>query len=133
MSQQSLVFAAAPPCAAADHVEADCPTCIEAAFTAGRLSLVIDDAMPLGRALGGYGWNFAGCGGAAIDASAQVRVVHVISVHAHGEIRGYVLTTGDGALRQRGPCYIGPWPVLDAAVLARVAGAKHVALLNGAA
>lgn len=133
MSQQSLVFAAAPPCAAADHVEADCPTCIEAAFTAGRLSLVIDDAMPLGRALGGYGWNFAGCGGAAINASAQVRVVHVISVHAHGEIRGYVLTTGDGALRQRGPCYIGPWPVLDAAVLARVAGAKHVALLNGAA
>lgn len=113
--------AAASPCAAADHVHAECRACVDAAFGDGRLYLTIDEAMALGRALG-RGWNFAG--DAKADPADLVRVVHVMSRPSGGEIRGYVLL--DGALRQRGPCHHGSWPVLDAAVLARVPGASRV-------
>lgn len=114
-------------CDADGHVAAECRACVAAAFADGRLSLVVDDAMPLGRALGGRGWNFAG--DAKADSADIARVVHVMSKPAGGEIRGYVLI--DGALRQRGPCYAGPWPVLDAEVLKRVPGASRVIAIGG--
>ena len=117
-----MSFDAASRCDSADHVAAECQACVDAAFADGRLSLIVDDATTLGRALGGRGWNFAGDSDA--DSADTARVVHVMSKSAGGEIRGYVLI--DGVLRQRGPCHSGPWPVLDAAVLARVDGALRV-------
>lgn len=118
-------FASTSACEAVDHIAAECPACVAAAFSDGRLHLIVDEAMPLGRALG-RGWSFAG--DAKADASDAARVVHVMSRASGGEIRGYVLI--DGALRQRGPCHSGPWPVLDAAVLARVPGASRVVPLE---
>lgn len=44
--------------------------------------------------------------------------VHVMSRHAGGEIRGYVLI--DGKLHLRHPCYTGRWPEMDEAVEAAI-------------
>lgn len=53
----------------------------------------------------------------------QGRLVNVISTHAKGEIRGYVLS--DGVLHLRPPSYTGRWEAMDHAVgrtLARFLG-----------
>lgn len=50
-----------------------------------------------------------------------VRVVHVMSKPAGGEIRGYVLDA-QGGLRLRLPAYAGDWPELDRAIVESLAG-----------
>lgn len=55
------------------------------------------------------------------DIPGQVRRVHVMSTHAGGEIRSYVLDESR-QLRLAGPCYTGEWSEMDAEV-ARVLGA----------
>jgi hypothetical protein len=102
-------------CAATDHDTADCSRCIEAAFADGRFYLQVD-APSDGDRIGGY------IGQQLRD---RVRVVHVISKPAGGEIRGYVVTE-DRALRLRTPCYSGHWPALDEAVRTRT-GAGSIA------
>lgn len=92
---------------------------VEDAFADGRLFVVVDPPRPHGNRSAA----FAGCNGIKYD--APIRFVHVVSKPAGGEIRGYVLTE-DGVLRGRVPCYTGDWPEIDAAVLARVAGARSV-------
>lgn len=92
---------------------------VEAAFASGSVWLVVDEPRkPYGRHEGAY------VGESPRD--ADLVLVHVMSKAHSGECRGYVLTT-DGALRLRLPCYTGEWPEMDAAVLARVPGARSVA------
>ncbi len=99
---------------------ADPAVLVAEAFRDGRVYLQIDPPRPLG------GRAAAFVGDRAIAPTATIRLVHVMSKPAGGEIHGYVLTE-DGALRLRLPCYTGPWPEMDAEVLARVPGARSVA------
>lgn len=94
---------------------------IEAAFTEGDLYLLIDKPRPHGGRL-----FSAFVGDREVTDGTPLVLVHVMSKPARGEIRGYIMTP-DGALRLRLPEYTGHWPALDAAVLARVPGAKAVA------
>lgn len=75
----------------------------------------------------GYFASFVGARG--VDFNTEVQVVHVISPHRGGEIRGYVLI-GD-RLHLRLPCYTGHWDELDEAV-ARRTGASVVPYELGA-
>jgi hypothetical protein len=72
----------------------------------------------------GRGAHFAGLvaflGGPA-TLPGKVRRVHVMSAHAFGEIRSYVLDEAN-ELRLAGPCYTGEWTEMDAEI-ARVLGA----------
>ena len=70
---------------------------------------------------GGWHANFVGC---RAMVGEKVRGVHVMSRHAGGEIRGYVLDA-DGGLRLRGPCYTGRWESMDEEVAA-ILGARVV-------
>jgi hypothetical protein len=92
---------------------------VESAFVSGVLWLLVDEPRkPHGRHEGAY-----------VGESAkhdELTLVHVMSKAHSGECRGYVLTS-DGVLRLRLPCYTGEWAEMDAAVLARVAGARVVA------
>lgn len=90
------------------------------AFKAGRIYVEIDPPRPLG------GRAAAFVGDRVVDVHEPVRIVHVMSKPAGGEIRGYVLTVADGQLRLRLPCYTGRWDEMDAEVLARVPGARAV-------
>lgn len=49
-----------------------------------------------------------------VDKDAAGQLVHVISPHAGGEIRGYLLI--EHRLHLRLPCYSGEWPEMDMAV-----------------
>lgn len=55
----------------------------------------------------------------------ELELLHVMSVPAGGEIRGYQRPRGksDAAWTVRQPCYTGDWPEVDAAVAALVGGA----------
>ena len=79
---------------------------VEQAIADGHLSIVVDPE----RRLGNYGF----VGDRNYGPEIPIRVVHVMSRPAGGEIRGYVLV--DGELRLRIPCYTGHWPEMDAAV-----------------
>ena len=69
----------------------------------------------------GWHWHFAGVWSLA---GTKVRGVRVMSSHAGGQIRGYVLDE-HGGLRLAGPCYTGHWQEMDEEV-ARVLGAQVV-------
>lgn len=58
------------------------------------------------------------------------RYIHVISLRAGGEIRGYRLCTDRGCAHVRLPAYEGHWPEIDALV-ARVVGCKVIGLDEG--
>lgn len=62
-----------------------------------------------------YGWPLE-VHDPAREARPEVQLVHVVSDHAGGEIRGYWLA--HGALWLRMPCYSGPWAEMDVAVAA---------------
>jgi hypothetical protein len=69
------------------------------------------DVEPPRRALY-YTAGFVGQRDVSPDVEAQL--VHVISPHRGGEIRGYVLI--EHRLHLRTPCYSGEWPEMDMAV-----------------
>lgn len=94
---------------------------VEAAFGDGRLYLIVDPPRPLDA----WRLSFVGADFYRGRADETMRLVHVISRPSGGECVGYVLTEG-GALRLRLPNYAGDWPEMDAAVLARVDGARKV-------
>lgn len=79
---------------------------------------IIVDADPNPVMDGGWHWNFVGCRQLI---GHKVRGVHVMSRHAGGEIRGYVIDD-DGGLRLRGPCYTGKWDLMDQEVAAVLGG-----------
>lgn len=86
---------------------------IEDAAARGVLRLEVDDERPLHRLNGS-----AIVGGERVDADEPIRVVHVISTYAGGEVRGYVLARG--RLHLRLPCYTGRWAEMDAWVAAQL-------------
>lgn len=118
MTSPAQLALALDACAAVDHDTATCARCIEAAFADGRLRLLIDEP----RSRQHFASMFVG---EKVARGEQLRVIHVLSRPAGGEIRGYVLTDDD-VLRLRLPEYAGAWPALDAAVSSRV-GARSVA------
>lgn len=77
-----------------------------------RLTVQVDSPRPAGTV--GCGW----LGGWRVRPDTLVQIVHIMSPHVGGEIRGYVLCRG--RLHPRTPCYTGQWPELDQAV------AEHV-------
>lgn len=87
---------------------------VEEAFELGDLRVEVDDPVPVTRQTAAF------VGDDLVKPGTQVRVVHVISKPARGEVRGYVLVEGETALRLRTPCYSGDWPEMDAAVQRRV-------------
>lgn len=95
-----------------EHDTSSCTRCVEAAFADGSFRLLVD-------ALASRDCGYVG----RTIKDDKVRVVHVLSKHAGGEIRGYVITD-DGVLRLRLPCYTGAWPALDEAVRSRVGAAS---------
>lgn len=84
---------------------------IRAAFEAGTLRLEVDPVRKLATASGRT--TFLGDDG--VPADTELRVLHVISRAAGGEIRGYVRIEATGELRLRGP-QPGAWEALDAVV-----------------
>lgn len=90
------------------------PLAFDVADLRSALRVEVDDEKPVHRALGNSA--FVGC--AEIDPDEPVRVVHVISSAARGEVRGYVLVRGE--LRLRLPCYSGAWAEVDALVSAEL-------------
>lgn len=87
-----------------------------------HLVIQVDDERPIGKPYGG-GYIGAFIGDSAFSVDDRIRVVHVISKPAKGEIRGYVWI-GD-ELRLRLPARPGDWPALDAYV-AHELGARVV-------
>lgn len=79
------------------------------ALEEGALRIEVDEPRELRSTKGRITFN----GDEAFDAETRVRVVHVISKPAGGEIRGYAIV--DGELYGRGP-YHTDWPALDALV-----------------
>ncbi len=88
---------------------------ISTAPAGAPLYLLVDPPEKVDQRLG-PGWAKSG---------EDLRVVHVISPAARGEIRGYWLIRGHAC--QRRPDHLGAWPELDAEV-SRVLGVPvHVA------
>jgi hypothetical protein len=72
--------------------------------------LGVDRPRPMARELSAF------IGDRRYLAGGTLVCVHVMSIHAGGEVRGYFLV--DGKLRLRLPCYGGEWVEMDAAVSA---------------
>lgn len=109
--QQALVFDGADSPAPIPATEAAAAEDeVARAFADGRLRVEVD--APRTAAWLGHS-QFVGCNG--IAPHEEVRLVHVISRTAGGEVRGYVIARG--TLRLRGPAYAGDWPEMDAAVV----------------
>lgn len=84
------------------------------AFAAGDLRVQVDEPVLVTQQLAAF------VGDDLVKPGTKVRVVHVISKPARGEVRGYVLVEGETTLRLRLPCYSGDWPEMDAEVGRRV-------------
>ncbi len=72
----------------------------------------VDEPIPMHNRLGAF------IGDATIPVGTPIRIVHVMSTHSRGEIRGYVLI--EGRLYLRIPCSVGAWAQMDVAVSAAV-------------
>jgi len=96
------------PVAAADND-------VESAYAIGRLVIEVDEPCKAAST------NTYFVGHRQIHDHEEIRIVHVVSRTAGGEVRGYVIARG--TLRLRGPAYAGVWSEMDALV-ARVTGAQ---------
>lgn len=99
------------------------PSDVAVAFARGRLFVEVDPPRK-------NRWMADFVGKDTFDSDADLRIVHVVSGPAGGEIRGYVLTE-DGALRLRLPAYPHAWPELDTEVLRRVDEANRLEVAHG--
>ncbi len=83
------------------------------AFNSGRLYIIIDDETVPCRSR--YICGFAG--DSSVPPSETVRMVHLMSRGAHGEIRSYAIVGNERILRMRGARHsVMSWPELDAEV-----------------
>lgn len=86
---------------------------VHAAFASGTLRLVIDDESKFDSRRTGM---FRGCN--RWKDGEPIRIVHVVSKSAGGEIRGYVIVRQE--LYERGPSYMR-WPAMDREVSRQIA------------
>lgn len=92
---------------------------VEAAFTAGNVYLIVDAPKRFGYFAPGF------VDARSVGHNDELRLVHVISRSAGGEIRSYVLDESN-VLHLGRPAYTSDWPEMDAAVAQRVSATRVV-------
>lgn len=112
MTARQLDLSCAEPWCACGNRAEDCTGdrvgCIERALGDGRLSILVDPPRE-------HDGRVPFLGDASYESTETIRVVHLMSRSARGEIRGFVITDSDNRMHWRAP-QPERWVAVDRAV-----------------